>query len=149
MGQFEGGRELRVQRRGTRSQKDRKRGARQARASSLGRSRKTERTKRRKAGLQQKQRHRQTPRRQTRLACRLTGWSHRAISVYYGEIRGTAVSAARRRLHEGAAEKDLRLTFATLSSHAGTLWILQTGCGLVFARKNRGFVSSVRVCGSG
>ena len=73
------------------------------------------------------------------LACRLTGWSHRAISVYYGEIRGTAVSAARRRLHEGAAEKDLRLTFATLSSHAGTLWILQTGCGLVFSVKTRDF----------
>jgi hypothetical protein len=41
------------------------------------------------------------------LACRLTGWTHRAIGVYYGGISGTAVSAARRRLRERAADTDL------------------------------------------
>jgi hypothetical protein len=34
------------------------------------------------------------------LACRLTGWTHRAIGQYYGGISGAAVSVARRRIHE-------------------------------------------------
>jgi putative transposase len=34
------------------------------------------------------------------LACRLTGWTHRAIGAYYGGISGAAVSVARRRIRE-------------------------------------------------
>ncbi|MBN2579343.1 MAG: transposase [Pirellulales bacterium] len=35
------------------------------------------------------------------LACRLTGWTHRAIGAYYGGISGAAVSVARRRIRQG------------------------------------------------
>jgi hypothetical protein len=42
------------------------------------------------------------------LACRLTGWTHRAIGAYYGGISGAAVSVARRRIREcPAAESHL------------------------------------------
>ena len=36
------------------------------------------------------------------LACRLTGWTHRANGAYYGGISSAAVSVARRRLRERA-----------------------------------------------
>ena len=34
------------------------------------------------------------------LACRRTGWTHRAIGEYYGGISGAAVSVPRRRIRE-------------------------------------------------
>jgi putative transposase len=40
------------------------------------------------------------------LACRLTGWTHRAIGAHYGGISGAAVSVARRRIRQcPAAQK--------------------------------------------
>jgi hypothetical protein len=42
------------------------------------------------------------------LACRLTGWTHRAIGANHGGISGAAVSVARRRIREAlAAEANL------------------------------------------